>query len=777
MKNLLRLSGLLLGGLVSLSTGLLSLSAHAAIEANAVNLPANNKVLFLMGQDTTTLRAYKTDVLTNPTHSTLPKPGGVTLYVSVLPKATHPNSAPANASMYVSGIEGPPVDNNNGEVNFTETLGDYDLLANNNKVALAVGLYLSDEWASCGNQPLRAIAGTGDADVGSATDPASLTYQWRYAMDRMINYFKASGRPVYLRIGYEFDGPWNCYNQTFYKNAYRWIATRIDQLGATNVATVWQAATYPDDGDPTYGYQVSPNPAAHYESWYPGDAYVDWIGISYFAGSSYLSYQWSCQDGSKPWTVPDTTPRTLQNALMTFARTHSKPAMIAESAPQAFDLRNLNYSCTAARQNTQNFASGQAAWNAFFTDYFQWIYDNRDHLRAVAYINTDWQSQSRWYCAPGAASCAAGYWGITSVQANAQVMSNFKTEMAKTFYAHAGSPIGGGNSSVATSSTPSSVVPSSNAQSSVASSAVAVPPTAAPQPAATAGNASVSLSWNAIANATSYRINYGFATGSLTSTQTTSGTSATVTGLTNGYAYDFTVTAINSAGEKASARVTATPQAPVGGSYVFGIQSNGVLYHNVGNQTASWVYLCLNGDCRAATKNGSRWERTATVNPNTAYSLEFKVQDNATSQCIATASNIKPGEGLEASPCANGTAASSAAASSTPAASSSSRSSVASSAAASSTAAACGDFGIAYSNNNTMVLYHKNNGWSASWNYLCLNSDCRAGTLTNGYYRRSVSGVLGQSYQIEFKVQQAAAPGQYTTGAQTKTFTNQCVLP
>ncbi len=76
-----------------------------------------------------------------------------------------------------------------------------------------------------------------------------------------------------------------------------------------------------------------------------------------------------------------------------------------------------------------------------------------------------------------------------------------------------------------------------------------------------------------------------------------------------------------------------------------------------------------------------------------------------------------------------------------------------------------------------MVLYHKNNGWSASWNYLCLNSDCRAGTLTNGYYRRSVSGVLGQSYQIEFKVQQAAAPGQYTTGVQTKTFTNQCVLP
>jgi Family 31 carbohydrate binding protein len=716
MKNFLGLTGLLLSGLISLTS-------HAAIESNAVNLPANNKVLFLMGQDTSTLRQYKTDVLTNPTHSSLQKPGGVTLYVSVLPKTLHANTAPANATMYVSGIEGPPVNNDNGEVNFAETLGDYDLLANNNKVALAVGLYLSDEWNNCSNQPLRAIAGTGDADVGSATDPSSLTYQWRYAMDRMINYFKASGRPVYLRIGYEFDGPWNCYSQTFYKNAYRWIATRIDQLGATNVATVWQAATYPDDGDPTYNYSISSNPAAHYESWYPGDAYVDWIGISFFAGTYYLSYQWSCQDASKPWTVPDIGPRTLQDALMTFARVHSKPAMIAESAPQAFDLRNLDYSCTASRQNTQNFANGQAAWDAFFTDYFQWIYDNRDHLRAVAYINTDWQSQKRWYCAPNASGCEAGYWGITSIQANSQVMNNFKMEMAKTFYAHAGSLIGGGNSSSANSSVSSLIV------SSVASST--------PSSVLSSVRSSV--------------------TSSIRSSVPSSVRSSVASSIRSS--------------------IASSVASSVANRYAFGLQSNGVLYHNVGNQTASWVYLCLNGDCRPAVKNGSRWERSVTVSPTTAYYLEFKVQDNATSQCITTASNIKPGEGVTTSPCATQVATSSAASSALVSSSSSSRSSVASSASVSSTANACSDFGIAYSNNSTMVLYHKNNGWSATWNYLCVNGDCRPGTLINGYYRRSVSGVLGQNYQIEFKVQQVASPGQYLSGQQTKTFTNQCVLP
>ncbi|MEN0038372.1 MAG: di-heme oxidoredictase family protein [Cellvibrio sp.] len=101
----------------------------------------------------------------------------------------------------------------------------------------------------------------------------------------------------------------------------------------------------------------------------------------------------------------------------------------------------------------------------------------------------------------------------------------------------------------------------SSGSSSAASSSVALPANA-PVVNATAGNGSVALSWAAVANATSYRINYGFATGTLNSVLTTAGISINVGGLSNGFAYDFTVTAINSAGEKTSARVTRTPQAP-----------------------------------------------------------------------------------------------------------------------------------------------------------------------------------------------------------------------
>lgn len=70
------------------------------------------------------------------------------------------------------------------------------------------------------------------------------------------------------------------------------------------------------------------------------------------------------------------------------------------------------------------------------------------------------------------------------------------------------------------------------------------------------------------------------------------------------------------------------------------------------------------------------------------------------------------------------------------------------------------EFGLSYVNDNTMRIYHLDSGWTGSWNYLCVNSDCRVGTWGNGQFYRDVSGVLGQSYNLEFKVQDNST-GQY----------------
>ena len=78
-------------------------------------------------------------------------------------------------------------------------------------------------------------------------------------------------RPVFLRIAYEFDGdPWNHYDQESTIAAYKRIVDKLRAKGVTNTAYVWQSA-----GSMSNQEQL--------EAWYPGDDYVDWLGISFFS--------------------------------------------------------------------------------------------------------------------------------------------------------------------------------------------------------------------------------------------------------------------------------------------------------------------------------------------------------------------------------------------------------------------------------------------------------------------------------------------------------------
>ncbi|MDI1462047.1 carbohydrate-binding protein [Catellatospora sp. KI3] len=430
---------------LALAAGLLVAPTAANAAVSGRNLPANGQIRFFMGQDSTTLAEYKSQVL--DTDATAPRPGGVTLYTNIV----FPD---ALAGVYTG------VDYGSGLVDFNATLGQYP------GAALAVGLYLSDTKTGCYNQPLRAIAGTGDADV------TSLTPQYRAKVDELVTWFKNTGREVFLRIGYEFDGPWNCYSADYYKQAYRYIKGRIDALGATKVATVWQSAAWPlneHPDHPEWNYVITA--ADHYDVWYPGDDVVDWVGMSAFYGSTYAAYQWSCKG-------VDTSPRVVQDRVLAFARAHGKPVMIAESSPQGFTTGAKTASCILNKAPAP--VSADTIWNTWYADYFGYIAANADVIRAVAYINTNWDSQTMWQCtgSAGTAGCANGYWGDSRIQADATIKSRFLSELRNARWVNG---TGVGTTSPAPSSSPN---PSPSASPS-RSASPSPSPSASPSPSPT----------------------------------------------------------------------------------------------------------------------------------------------------------------------------------------------------------------------------------------------------------------------------------------------------
>ena len=140
-----------------------------------------------------------------------------------------------------------------------------------------------------------------------------------------------------------------------------------------------------------------------------------------------------------------------------------------------------------------------------------------------------------------------------------------------------------------------------NGESPLSAEASATPQVAAPAAptglAATPGNGQVSLAWNAVSGATSYKIYRGTASGAETLFQ--SGITATNflnTGLTNGTTYFYKVTAVNAGGESPqSSEASATPQvaapaAPTGLAAVAGDGQVSLSWNAVSGATSYKVY-------------------------------------------------------------------------------------------------------------------------------------------------------------------------------------------
>jgi Glycosyl hydrolase family 26 len=181
--------------------------------------------------------------------------------------------------------------------------------------------------------------------------------------------------PFLIRIGYEFDGSWNGYDPENFKNAFRRIVDALRAARLSNFATVLASS----------GGEA----AGKFEEYDPGAEYVDWIGYSWWGG------------------------REQGKTALAYARKVGKPVFIAESTPRG---RFLNKEDPAT------------LWTNWYEKFFAHIEQNKDVVRAVSYINADWEAQDMW---------KGGKWGQTRVETVPEIKQRWLEKIAAPMFINA----------------------------------------------------------------------------------------------------------------------------------------------------------------------------------------------------------------------------------------------------------------------------------------------------------------------------------------------------
>ena len=149
--------------------------------------------------------------------------------------------------------------------------------------------------------------------------------------------------PFLIRPGYEFDGSWNKYDPENFKKAFRRIVDALRAEKLPNFSMVFASSS-----------DVKPG---QFEEYDPGGEYYEWVGYSWWGGD-----------------------KDAQPAL-DYARKVGKPVFIAEATPRGHFFDKEDH---------------KEVWDGWFTKFFNHIDENIDVIRAVSYINADWDSQDMW---------------------------------------------------------------------------------------------------------------------------------------------------------------------------------------------------------------------------------------------------------------------------------------------------------------------------------------------------------------------------------------------
>ena len=351
-------SALLFGGLFA---SLTSLSKPA--------IPDDGSRYFIIGQDTTSIRAYMND-------SELPRPNGFTVYTTLTRGATEP------ATNYCfKGLDG------------LKNLNNY----RSNSAAGCPDNVRRNQWGS-GPQNAEEIIATYNPDLISigmfcpGPNEAPGLYQNNTHDDlltELADFFKQhSSIQFFLRTCYEFNGDAHGFlgqPQEFVRT-FQYVRNFLDNQGVTNVAHVWQSDAFHS----TNGF-------------WPGREFVDWVGVSQFNSDI--------------------------NEEVSIAQNENLPLFIAEATPHGALGVQYNYSIPFGSSRREGEGSPNPVTVINDLSWFDAI-ENDVGLtvhKAWAYINADWTSQPQWANAPDQAGLNFFTYTDSRVQQNPQVKEKFRS--------------------------------------------------------------------------------------------------------------------------------------------------------------------------------------------------------------------------------------------------------------------------------------------------------------------------------------------------------------
>ena len=266
-------------------------------------------------------------------------------------------------------------DNGNAQM-YREVLLNIDARKTCLQAALDTSIYILTDTTKAYPGSGAAAAGTwyGSAvDGGNSTDCASLMYipfGDSYGVEYWINYYRntypefdtASTQGGIIELAWNFptESTADSYN-VLASDAY--IAESLSAMSKMNATVLLRLGAEMNcwgDSDPTVYKQAfqkvahaahqysnikmvfSPNDVSNrnvtIEDYYPGDNYVDWIGVSTYHNTNYQgtvsAYTFNpgefSNDAYYGWGIYDNDPLLILRNLAQFANAHNKPMMISE---------------------------------------------------------------------------------------------------------------------------------------------------------------------------------------------------------------------------------------------------------------------------------------------------------------------------------------------------------------------------------------------------------------------------------------------------------------